>query len=318
MVLLVGQSGKLALRVNTEGCRVTKTLVVLAAGMGSRYGGMKQVDPLGPSGEFIIDYSVYDAIRAGFSRVVFVIRRDIDEEFRHTIGQRIGAHVTVGYAYQELADIPTGFAVPEDRAKPWGTGHAVLAAREVVDGPFAVINSDDFYGRESYEVLSRFLSETEADPRRYAMVGFPLRVTLSDHGAVSRGIGELAEDGTLKRLTEMTHIERTTDGARTPDGALTGDEPASLNLWAFKSSFFAPLEDRFKSFLEASIDDPKAEFFLPAVVSNLVEEDEVAVQVLSSNGPWFGMTHRADRPRVVASIEDLIAKGIYAPDLWAQ
>lgn len=292
------------------------TLVVLAAGIGSRYGGLKQMDPVGPSGEFILDYSVYDALRAGFDKVVFVIRPDIEAPFRETLGERIGRHVEVAYVQQELSSLPPGYGVPPNRVKPWGTGHAVLAARDAVDGPFAVINADDFYGRESYEGLGRFLRDSADDPSRYAMVGFILNNTLSEHGSVARGICSVDATGRLLNVVERVSIRR--DGRRVvcDEQELTGNEMASMNMWGFKPSLFDALARDFRSFLDTRRGDLKAEFFIPTVVNDLLVQGSVSVTVLKTPCRWVGVTNREDKPMVVAAIRELIDAGVYPADLW--
>ena len=297
------------------------TLVVLAAGIGSRYGGLKQMDPVGPSGEFILDYSVYDAIRSGFDRVVFVISRVIEEAFKETMGKRIAQHVDVDYIVQSLTDLPSGFRLPDDRKKPWGTGHAVLACRDAIDGPFAVINADDFYGRNAYAVLADFLRRTAQEPNLYAMVGYTLRNTVSDHGSVARGICSVGTNGELVEVVERTRIEKRDGNIQYAgdDGAwrsLTGDEPASMNFWGFKPSFFDTLKREFASFLEENGFDQKAEFFVPSVVNTLVSEQRGEVQVLKTTSPWFGVTYPDDKARVVTEIQELVEAGEYPPDLW--
>lgn len=298
------------------------TLVVLAAGIGSRYGGLKQMDPIGPSGEFILDYSVYDALQADFSKVVFVIRKDIENDFRSVVGRRIEARVETRYLIQELTDVPSGFEVPNERAKPWGTGHAVLTCRDAVDEPFGVINSDDFYGRESYAVLSDFLTKTQEQPSAYAMVGFVLRNTLSDHGTVARGICRSDPEGNLQDVVEHTKVERVDDEARSmrADGsweALSGESVTSMNYWGFKPSVFDHLSRKFGMFLEERGTDPKAEYFMPTVVNELIREEAATVRVLRSNSRWFGVTYPEDKQAVMQRIRELIDVGEYPEDLWA-
>ncbi len=256
------------------------TVVILAAGMGSRYGGLKQVDPVGPSGETIMDYSVYDALRAGFGRIVFVIRRDFDEIFRTTIGARYARAVEVAYAYQSLDDLPEGMSVPAERTKPWGTAHAIRAAREVVDTPFAAINADDFYGRDAFQQLASFLNTTaagDAAKPRFAMVGYRLDQTLSGHGSVARGICDVGPDGLLVSVTEMTQLVRVPGGVENRDDperpvALTGAERVSMNLWGFTPALFDALECRFPAWLVAHADNPKAEWYIPFVVDEMIHD----------------------------------------------
>lgn len=298
-------------------------LVVLAAGMGSRYGGLKQIDPVGPHGEVVLDYSVFDARRAGFGSVVFVIRRDLERAFRETVGRRFEDRIEVRYAFQEVESLPPGFTVPPGRTKPWGTGHAVLSARPAVVEPFAVINADDFYGADAYQQLAGFLAEDRAaNDDTYAMVGFELRRTLSEHGTTARGVCVVDGDGCLASVQELTAIERTAEGVRNrePDGgfrALTGEETVSMNCWGCTPGFFQHLEAAFQEFLTAHAGSVKAEFYLPAAVNALIERRRARVRVLPTRADWFGVTYREDRPVVIASIQRLIAAGVYPEQLWA-
>ncbi len=282
------------------------TLVVLAAGMGSRYGGLKQLDPVGPSGEIILDYSVTDAIKAGFNKVVFVIRREILEQFRESVGSRYEERLAVEYAFQELEPLPGGRVSPVGRTKPWGTGHAVLVAASVVRGPFAVINADDYYGPSGFAELARFLSAASAG--EYAMVGYRLEKTLSEHGTVSRGICRADEKGFLIDITERTAIVRTDEGIvaqGNPPVCLTGEEPTSMNFWGFTPGLFARLERLFEEFLEERGEDAKAEFYLPAAVSSLIASGEASVRLLRSEDPWFGLTYPEDKAAVVEALRGL-------------
>ncbi len=282
------------------------TLVVLAAGMGSRYGGLKQLDPVGPSGEIILDYSVRDALLAGFTKVVFVIRREMLEQFRDSVGVRYEGTIPVGYAFQELEPLPGGRVSPVGRTKPWGTGHAVLSAKPVVRGPFAVINADDYYGPGGFVKLALFLQASEQG--QYAMVGYRLDKTLSDHGSVSRGICQSDRGGYLVDITERTAIVRR-DGSIIAEGttpvSLSGDEPTSMNFWGFTSDLFSRLERLFEEFLEERGEDSKAEFYLPAAVSDLIASGEVTVKLLQTNDPWYGLTYPEDRPLVVEALAGL-------------
>ena len=294
------------------------TLLVMAAGMGSRYGGLKQIDPVGPNGETIIDYSIYDAMRAGFGKLVFVIRKDIELPFRETVGARFERRIPVEYVFQELDKIPAGFSVPEGRTKPWGTTQAVLAAADVIHEPFAVINADDFYGAESFRVLAEHLQSGSQD---YAMVGFILRNTLSDFGSVARGVCRVNAQGFLEGVEELTSIVRDGDRARNtaPDGTvrrLSGEEPVSMNYWGFTPRIFAQLRDLFRRFLERNATDLKAECYVPVAVNELIATGEARVKVLHSRDPWFGVTYREDRPRVIESIRRLIDAGTYPGALW--
>jgi UTP-glucose-1-phosphate uridylyltransferase len=294
------------------------TLLVMAAGMGSRYGGLKQIDPVGPSGETLMDYSIFDAIRGGFGKIVFVIRKDIEAPFRETIGAKFEKRIPVDYVYQELDKIPSGFKVPEGRTKPWGTTQAVLMAADAIHEPFAVINADDFYGEEGYRVLANHLSSGSPD---YAMVGFQLRNTLSEFGSVARGVSQADSNGYLQSVVELTKVERDGNGAKNtnPDGSvtkMTGDELVSLNMWGFQPSIFPLLRERFQTFLESSGNDLKSEHYVPSAVNELVSSGKARVKVLSTNDEWFGVTYREDRPRVVDSIGALVKKGKYPEKLW--
>ncbi len=302
------------------------TLVVLAAGIGSRYGGLKQVDPVGPSGEMIIDYSVYDALRAGFDKVVFVISHAIEEVFRERVGRAIERHAPTEYVFQRLDDLPPGWTVPEGRVKPWGTAHATLTSRAAVNAPFAVINADDYYGRGALQSIADFLREgaekQETSPQRYAMVGYRLENTLTEHGHVARGICSVDEQGFLAGVTELTHIERSDTGAHyTQDGAtwhpLPLDATVSMNMWGFTPGLFPELQARFSGFLAASqANILKAEYFLPSVVNDMVAEGKATVQVLHTPERWYGMTYAQDRPVVKAAIHDLVSQGVYPERLW--
>jgi len=291
------------------------TLVILAAGIGSRYGGPKQMEPIGPSGEFIIDYAVFDALRAGFDRLVLVIRPEIETDFKAIVGRRLEQRIPTEYVRQELSHAPA------DRVKPWGTGHAVLVCRDAVREPFAVVNADDFYGRESYAALAAFLRKTRGEPDLYAMVGFVLRNTLSDHGSVARGVCRTDPGGNLTSVVERTRIERAGPGARFLDEAgawqpLTGDEPVSMNMWAFKPSVFGHLAAAFGAFLEASGSDPKPEFFVPTVVNDLIHAGRAAVRVLPTPNRWAGVTYPRDKAQVQERIAGLIRECVYPNPLW--
>jgi dTDP-glucose pyrophosphorylase len=303
---------------------VKPALVVLAAGMGSRYGGLKQVDPMGPNGESILDYSVFDAMRAGFGKVVFVIREDIEQAFHEQIGSRYPDSLKVEYAFQRLDDLPAGFSVPAGRTKPWGTAHAVYAARHAVSEPFAAINADDFYGREAYETLAGFLSQPElgkADCRN-CMVGFRLRNTLSAHGSVARGICALDDGGMLvsiEELTDIYQVERK-NGENRPEGGtrrpLPGATLASMNMWGFSEAIFAALEEEFAVFLEEHGAEAKSEFYITTFMDTLIKHGSEKVRVLDTNSAWFGVTYQEDKPIVVESIARLVADGAYPSSLW--
>jgi dTDP-glucose pyrophosphorylase len=295
-----------------------KTLLILAAGMGSRYGGLKQIDPVGPSGETLMDYSVYDALRVGFDKVVFVIRRDLEQSFKEKIGRRYEQRVRVEYVYQELNALPAGFPTPDNRKKPWGTGHAILVAASAIQEPFAAINADDFYGAESFRLLARHLQSTPTD---YAMVGFVLRNTLSEFGSVSRGVCRLGPGDFLQSIVELTRIERDGAAAKYTDATqtvhpLTNDELVSLNLWGFQPQIFAQLEREFVEFLKNNREDEKAEFFISTVIGTLVAKGEAKVKVLRTSDSWFGITYREDRPIVVSGIAHLVRNGVYPQKLW--
>jgi hypothetical protein len=293
---------------------MTPALLVLAAGMGSRYGGLKQLDPVGPGGETLLDYSVHDALRAGFGRVVFLIRRDIEEEFRARIGARYAGKIAVDYAFQQLDDLPDGFTPPPGRTKPWGTSHAIWCARGVINSPFAAINADDFYGADSFRQIGQFLSsaDTSAQPAPFAMAGYRLDKTLSEHGTVARGICDVGPDGLLRCVDELTDIARDASGdIRSGDRVLAADTPVSMNFWGFSPVIFPLLEREIRRFLEASATSEKAESYIPTTVAALVASGEATVRVLPTDALWFGVTYREDRPRVVESLRELVATGAY-------
>jgi hypothetical protein len=294
------------------------TLLVLAAGMGNRYGGLKQIDPVGPGGETIIDYSIYDALRAGFGKVVFVIRKDIEQAFKRAVDARFEKHIGVEYVLQELDRLPPGFSVPAGRTKPWGTLHAILMAADTINEPFAVINADDFYGSEGYRVLAQHLQSGTVD---YAMVGFVLRNTLSDFGTVSRGLCRVDDDGFLQGVVELTDIERNGAHARNTDSAgrittLSGDEMVSMNMWGFTSHIFGHFREHFQRFLRLNDLDIESESYLPSTVNELVLAGQARVKVLRTNDSWAGVTYREDRSRVVQTIRRLIDCGNYPNRLW--
>jgi hypothetical protein len=299
-----------------------QTLVVLAAGMGSRYGGLKQIDPMGPSGETILDYSVFDALRAGFSKVVFIIRPDFEADFRNNVSSKFEHLVDVEYAFQTLDKLPSGWSVPAGREKPWGTTHAILCASDVVKENFAVINADDFYGQESYAVLNEELSGVDSLANTFSMVGFTLRNTLSDHGSVARGVCTTSENGLLTHIDEMTNLSREGSGAlyTREDGSvlnLTGDEPVSMNMWGFTPRLFDHLDRVFQEFLRTSGTELKSECFIPLTVGQLISEKHVTCKVLRSNSTWFGVTYKEDKEIVQGSIAALVATGKYPKNLWA-
>lgn len=302
-------------------------LVVMAAGMGSRYGGLKQMDPIGPSGEVIIDYSIYDAKRAGFETVVFIIKKEIEEAFREIVGNHIAEHMEVRYAFQELDRLPEGYEVPEGRVKPWGTAHAILSARDVIDAPFAVINADDYYGVDAYKVIYDYLSEhghKEDKPYDFTMVGYLLGNTVSENGHVARGICEADSEGFLTSIVERTRIETYEDGIHfsADDGRTWSDLPfetiVSMNLWGFPRVFVDEIGRGFASFLDKALKEnpAKAEYFLPDVVRHLLSQGEAKVKVLKSPDKWYGVTYQADKPVVVQAIADKVKAGIYPAKLW--
>ena len=292
------------------------TLLVLAAGMGSRYGGLKQIDPVGPHGETIIDYSIYDAKRAGFEKVVFVIRKDIEEMFREIVGNKFAARLRVEYAYQELDKLPAGFTVPRGRTKPWGTGHAILMAESLIHEPFAMINADDFYGADAFRVLGDHLRQARTDSNDYSMVGFTLRKTLSEHGTVARGVCRVDEAGMLEAIVEMLKIEKAGNGARQDSHPLTGDEPVSMNFWGFTPTLFGHLRTELAQFLAMHGQEEKSEMLIPTVVNTLVKEGRATCKVLRTTSKWFGVTYKEDRPLVIEGIRERIVAGEYPEKLW--
>jgi hypothetical protein len=300
------------------------TLLVMAAGIGSRYGGLKQIDPVGPNGEIVVDYSVYDALRAGFDKVVFVIRRELEGAFRERIGRTVETRVETAYVFQELDRLPAGYRLPAGRTKPWGTGHAILCARDSVVTPFAAINADDFYGRTAFAALAGHLRNAgdSGGIYDYAMVGYVLENTLSEHGHVARGVCEAGADGCLVDIRERKRVRGSPDGVKFAgdDGAWVG-LPAgsfvSMNIWGFTPSLFGELEARFPEFLrESAAEILKAEFLIPEVVGNLVRKGKARVRVLPTAEKWFGVTYPEDRPRVQAAIREIVARGVYPEDLW--
>lgn len=299
-------------------------LAVMAAGMGSRYGGLKQIDPVGPCGEFIMDYSIYDALRAGFGKVVFIITREIEEEFRSVIGNRIGEIADTAYAFQSIDDLPAGFEAPAGRKKPWGTAHAVMSCRKAVDTPFAVINADDFYGPSTFRILCDFLKNVENGSGRhhYCLAGFQLENTLTEHGHVARGVCTVDAEGYLTGIRERTNIRKFADGAKySEDGETWIGIPAgstvSMNTWGFDPGIFKELEARFPLFLAAGKDNIlKAEYFIPTVVDQLISEGKASVKVLTSRERWYGVTYREDKPIVKQAVDGMISQGLYPQNLW--
>ncbi len=305
---------------------VKPTLLVLAAGMGSRYGALKQMDGVGPNNEAIIDYSIYDAIRAGFGKVVFVIRHSFADAFTAIFNkERFGGKIEVEVVYQELDYLPEGFSVPEGREKPWGTNHALLMAAKAIKEPFAVINADDFYGADAYKVIGEYLSKLGEESNHYCMVGYAVNKTLSENGTVSRGVCGINEEGFLTSIVERTKIERNTEGTIVfhdlgEDEALEEETPVSMNLFGFTPDYFAHSEEYFKGFLSSPEvqTNLKAEFFIPLMVNKLVGEGTSKLKVLSTTANWFGVTYQADKPQLVAKIEELIAEGVYPRNLWGE
>ena len=300
-------------------------LVIMAAGMGSRYGGLKQIDPVDEQGHLIIDFSIYDAIKAGFQKIVFIIKKEIEQDFKEMIGNRISQYVEVEFVYQQLDNLPKGFTVPENRVKPWGTGHAVLSCLGVVDGPFAVINADDYYGSHAFEEIYHYLSTTEDDELyRYAMVGYILENTLTENGHMARGVCVVSEDGMLAGINERTHIEKR-DGKTEyteDDGATWHTIPqgsiVSMNMWGFTNSILQELEKNFSAFLETGLkENPlKCEYFLPGVVNQLLNESRATVRVLKSADKWYGVTYKEDKAEVVAAMKRFKEQGLYPEKLW--
>ncbi|MCI5872114.1 MAG: sugar phosphate nucleotidyltransferase [Clostridiales bacterium] len=300
-------------------------LVIMAAGMGSRYGGLKQIDPVDEQGHIIIDFSIYDAKLAGFEKVIFIIKKEDEKDFREAIGERIEKVMDVAYVYQDLNNIPEGYNVPKERVKPWGTAHAVLSCKNEIDGPFAVINADDYYGRGAFQKIYDYLVTHQDDEKyRYAMVGYQLENTLTENGHVARGICEIDKDGELLRVTERTRIEKSGDGA-----AYTEDEGAtwvslpertivSMNMWGFTAGFLKEIENGFEAFLQKGLQENplKCEYFLPAVVSNLLDENRAAVKVLTTEDKWYGVTYKEDKPVVEQAIKNLKKSGLYPENLW--
>ncbi len=299
-------------------------LVIMAAGMGSRYGGLKQLDPVGNHGQLIIDYSIYDAKRAGFETVVFVIKPEIEADFKEAIGDRVSKVMDVKYAYQLKEDLPEGYSVPAGRTKPWGTAHAALAARKVVDGPFAIINADDYYGPEAYQEIYNYLStHQDGDVYEYVMVGYLLKNTVTENGTVARGVCEETTDHYLTQVTERTKIEKGEPPRYTEDDGktwtdLAADTIVSMNMWGFTRSFLDEALARFPAFLDKALaENPeKGEYFLPTVVSQLIDEGKARVKVLRSEDKWYGVTYREDKPTVVAAIAEKTAAGLYPDRLW--
>jgi NDP-sugar pyrophosphorylase family protein len=296
------------------------TLLILAAGMGSRYGGLKQLDQMGPHGETILEYSVYDAIQAGFGKVVFVIRQDIDAAFRTALGDKFARHIEVDYVHQELDKLPTGHTVPEGRSKPWGTGHAVLMAAETIKEPFLMINADDFYGREAYEAAASFLSEANVTAGTWCLVGYQVKHTLSDFGTVSRGTCQADANGMLTHIVERTKIGKENsqimDFASDPKEPIDPDAPVSMNMMGFTPTVFDTCGEYFREFLDARGNEPKSEFYIPEVMGRAINENRASVKLLTSEARWFGVTYQEDKPIVQRNLARLTEAGTYPSPLW--
>lgn len=299
------------------------TLLILAAGIGSRYGGLKQVDPIGPSGEAIIDYSIYDAIRAGYGKVVFVIRESFAESFKETFDTKLRGKIETDYVFQELDSlVPKGINIHPDRKKPWGTGHAILVAKDIIHEPFVVINADDYYGPSGYRLIPEFLNNAaNFEQPHYCMVGYGLKSSLSEHGFVSRGICEADNNRFLKTVVERTHIEivdgriysQIDENNRTE---LAGNEVVSMNIWGFTPSFFGFLENYFNTFITKNAGNPKAEFYIPFVVNELIQDNKIKLKILESHDRWFGVTYKEDKETAVQNMRRLILAGVYPDKLW--
>ncbi|MCF8228700.1 MAG: nucleotidyltransferase [Bacteroidales bacterium] len=297
------------------------TLLILAAGIGSRYGGVKQMDQVGPSGESIIDYSIYDAIRAGFGKVVFVINRKIEKDFKGIFEKKLNCRIETEYVLQEVTDVPPDFEIHPDRKKPWGTAHAVLVARDKIKEPFAVINADDFYGAGAYELIAEFFKSIDPTSNRYAMVAYQLGKTLSEHGSVSRGVCSIDHEDFLRKVVEHTKIEKIDNniGFRDEEGnwdLLPENTYVSMNFWGFTAGIFDFLEKGFNEFIRANAYKPKAEYFIPSVVTELINSMDATVRVLKSKDQWFGVTYKEDKDITIDRIKELVDQGIYPENLW--
>ena len=299
-------------------------LVIMAAGMGSRYGGLKQIDPIDAQGHIIMDFSIFDAKKAGFEKVVFIIKKENEADFKEAVGKRIEEKMEVEYVFQDINNIPEGFEVPEGRVKPWGTAHAVLSCMDVIDGPFAVINADDYYGRDAFEKIYNYLSTTEDDDKyRYIMVGYQLKNTVTDNGHVARGVCSVDENGFLEKVVERTRIEKRDGGiAFTEDDgetweALDGDSVVSMNMWGFSESFMKEIQNGFEAFLEEGLktNPLKCEYYLPSVVTRLLEADQATVKVLTSKDKWYGVTYKEDKQMVMDAIKSMQDNGLYPDEM---
>jgi len=300
------------------------TLLILAAGIGSRYGSLKQIDELGPSGERIIDYSVFDAKRAGFGKVVFVIRKDIEKEFNEVFIKNLSRHIEIDYVFQELDNLPAGLVCPKERIKPWGTCHAVIVAAPKINEPFAVINADDFYGFEAFESVTGFLEHVSSnDSYEYCMVGYKLKNTLSEHGLVSRGVCETDLENYLLKITERTQIGKKDGNIFFKDQGgndiiLHEDTVISMNCWGFTPSFFPLAEKIFEDFIIQNIQNPKAEFYIPLVIDDIVKKKTGTVKVLNCNAKWFGVTYQEDKPMVISNLKEYVQNGLYPSPIWGR
>ena len=303
-------------------------LVVMAAGMGSRYGGLKQIDPVDQDGHIIMDFSIYDAVKAGFEKVIFIIKKENEQDFREAIGDRLSSYIEVAYVFQDLHNLPEGYSVPEERVKPWGTGHAVLSCIEEIDGPFVVINADDYYGRNAFQMAYDFLAEHQdtENSYQYVMLGYKLENTLTENGHVARGVCVVDKEGNLVKINERTHIEKREGGA-----AYTEDEgntwimlpegsTVSMNMWGFSVSILKELKERFAKFLDENLEkNPlKCEYFLPFVVDELLSEKKASVKVLKSMDKWYGVTYKEDKPVVVSAIQRMKEEGLYPQKVWEE
>ena len=307
--------------MTAENANAKPALLILAAGMGSRYGGFKQIDPVGPNHESIIDYSIYDAIKAGFEKVVFVICPSFKDAFEEKISRKFNKRIETTYVFQQLQECLGGFQLPTERKKPWGTAHAILVVKDVIKEPFAVINADDYYGPNAFKTLKNYFDTSPAAKNDYSMVGYVLRNTLSDFGVVSRGVCGCDDQMLLAKIVERTNVEKLNGGIKYLDDAsnehkLTGDEIVSMNFWGFKPSIFSYLQSQFQDFLNNSGNDPDSEFFIPTVVNNLIENQKASVKVLKTDDSWFGITYQQDKEIVINKINQLIKKGVYPAKLW--
>ncbi len=296
------------------------TLLVLAAGMGSRYGGLKQLDQIGPSGEIIIDYSVYDAIEAGFNKVVFIIRRDIEKEMKELLFEKYSSKIKVEYVFQDLDNVPDGIQVPKERVKPWGTGHAVLMAKDVINEPFVVINADDFYGKSAFKVVADYMKSQNNDASKNCMAGYLLKNTLSENGTVSRGVCKVNKNNDLVEITERTKIGWESDKIFAEDNEkkfeLNGNLYVSMNLWGFSHKIFNDLESEFRDFIIKNVSDIKSEYYIPSIVSHQINNGLGSYKVLEAKDQWFGVTYKEDKPLVINKVKQLVKQGKYPEKLW--